>query len=152
HPMCTGDGPAFAIDVEWTRLASLAQLGKPDGNSAYLRLSTRSIDQSLAAVPTDPAARERHRRQVVAGAYPLRRAVAPAVTIAAMGTLVPEALAAANRLEQTGVDIDVVCVTSPGLLFEALRARQGQGDHPSWILQQAFPSARDRKSTRLNSS
>src|SRR5699024_8445623 len=142
QPNCISYEPAFAIDVEWTLLASLAQLGKPDGNSAYLRLSTRSIDQSLAAVPTDPAARERHRRQVVAGAYPLRRAVAPAVTIAAMGTLVPEALAAANRLEQTGVDIDVVCVTSPGLLFEALRARQGQGDHPSWILQQAFPSAR----------
>jgi pyruvate dehydrogenase E1 component len=31
------------------------------------------VDQSLAAVPADPAARERRRRQVVAGAYPLVR-------------------------------------------------------------------------------
>ena len=46
--------------------------GRPDGSSTYLRLSTRPVDQTLAAVPADPAARERRRRQVVAGGYPLR--------------------------------------------------------------------------------
>jgi pyruvate dehydrogenase E1 component len=64
------------------------------------------------------------------------------VTIAAMGVMLPEALAAAARLEESGVGADVVCVTSPGLLFRALRARQGNGDGPSWILDQAFPAAR----------
>lgn len=142
QPGCISYEPAFAIDVEWTLLASLARLGKPGGSSAYLRLSTRSIDQALAAVPTDPAARERRRRQVVAGAYPLRHAAHPTVTIAVMGTLVPEALAAAERLEQAGIEADVVCVTSPGLLFEALRARNGHSDGPTWILGQAFPAAR----------
>ncbi|HXV93794.1 MAG TPA: pyruvate dehydrogenase, partial [Pseudonocardia sp.] len=68
QPGCVGYEPAFAVDVEWTLLASLARLGRPDGTSAYLRLSTRPVDQSLAAVPADPAARERRRRQVVAGA------------------------------------------------------------------------------------
>ena len=54
-------------------------------------------------VPDDPAARERRRRQVVAGAYLLRRAGGePAVTIAAMGASVPEALAAADRLAALG--------------------------------------------------
>ena len=38
--------PAFAIEVEWTLLASLARLGRPDGTSAYLRLSTRPVDQT----------------------------------------------------------------------------------------------------------
>ena len=85
------------------------------------------MDQTLAAVPADPAARERRRRQVVAGAYPLRRTETPAVTIAAMGALVPEALAAADRLAALGIAADVVCVTSPGLLFEALQARAGRG-------------------------
>ena len=66
--------PAFAVDTEWTLLASLSRLGRPDGSSAYLRLSTRPVDQTLARVPADPAARERRRRQVVAGAYPLRGA------------------------------------------------------------------------------
>ncbi|MBN9099033.1 MAG: pyruvate dehydrogenase [Pseudonocardia sp.] len=143
QPGCVSYDPAFAIDVEWTLLASLAQLGRPDGSSAYLRLSTRPVDQTLAAVPTDPAARERRRRQVVAGAYPLRRASGtPAVTIAAMGAVVPEALAAAERLAGQGVEADVVCVTSAGLVFEALQARSGRGSAETWVLDAAFPARR----------
>ena len=145
QPGCVSYEPAFATDTEWCLLASLARLGRPDGSSAYLRLSTRPVSQALAAIPADPAARERRRRQVVAGAYPLRRAEAPKATVAVMGAVVPEALAAAERLSELGVPADVVCVTSPGLLFRALRARQGAGDHPPgepWILEQAFPAAR----------
>jgi pyruvate dehydrogenase E1 component len=142
QPGCTSYEPAFAIDVEWTLLASLARLGKPDGSSAYLRLSTRSVNQALAAVPADPAARERRRRQVVAGAYNLRRTEHPQVTIAAMGAVIPEALAAAERLQAADVAADVICVTSPGLLFKALLARQGQADAPAWILDQVFPASR----------
>jgi pyruvate dehydrogenase E1 component len=143
QPGCVAYEPAFAIDVEWTLLASLARLGKPDGCSAYLRLSTRPVDQALAAVPVDPAARERRRRQAVAGAYLLRRAANPVVAIAAMGAVLPEALAAADRLHQGGVGADVVCVTSPGLLFRALQARRrGRIDPTSWILDQAFPATR----------
>src|SRR5918995_7109426 len=143
QPGCTTYEPAFAIEVEWTLLASLARLGRPDGTSAYLRLSTRAVDQALAAVPDDPAARERRRRQVVAGAYLLRRAGGePAVTIAAMGASVPEALAAADRLAVLGHGADVVCVTSPGLLFDAVQARGGRGDGESWILDAAFPARR----------
>jgi pyruvate dehydrogenase E1 component len=143
QPGCVSYEPAFALDTEWCLLASLARLGQPEGSSAYLRLSTRPVSQKLAGVPADPAARERRRRQVVAGAYPLRRASKPAVTIVAMGAVVPEALAAAERLETAGVAADVVCVTSPGLLFRALRARQGlPGPGEPWILEQAFPAAR----------
>jgi pyruvate dehydrogenase E1 component len=144
QPGCVSYEPAFAVDTEWCLLASLARLGRPDGSSAYLRLSTRPVSQKLADVPADPAARERRRRQVVAGAYPLRRAAGgPQVTIAVMGAVVPEALAAAERLSELGTPADVVCVTSPGLLFQALRARQGlQDEGETWILDQAFPAAR----------
>jgi pyruvate dehydrogenase E1 component len=142
QPGCVTYEPAFAIDVEWTLLASLARLGRPDGSSAYLRLSTRPVDQTLATVPTDPAARERRRRQAVAGAYCLRRVSRPRVTIAAMGAVVPQALAAAERLDAAGVPADVICVTSPGLLFQAMLARQGSADGPSWILDQVFPAER----------
>jgi pyruvate dehydrogenase E1 component len=142
QPGCTTYEPAFAIDTEWTLLSSLARLGRPDGGSAYLRLSTRPVDQSLAAVPADPTARERRRRQVVAGAYRLRRHPSPAVTIAAMGALVPEALAAADRLAAQDVPAEVVCVTSPDLLYRALRARQGHEVAESWVLDQVFPADR----------
>ncbi|MGW4202865.1 transketolase-like TK C-terminal-containing protein [Streptomyces sp. NPDC004726] len=142
QPGCITYEPAFAIDTEWTLLASLARLGRPDGTSAYLRLSTRPVDQSLADVPGDPAARERRRQQVVAGAYPLLRREGAQVTIAAMGAMVTEALAAADRLRLMGVTADVVCVTSPGLLFRALNSRLGQDDAPDWILDQVFPADR----------
>lgn len=144
QPECVSYEPAFAIDVEWTLLSSIAGLGRPEGKSAYLRLSTRPVDQTLASVPTDPAARERRRKQVVAGAYPLLRVQNPAVTIVGMGALIPEALAASERLTQQGVAADVVCVTSPGLLFEALQSRRGLGDGSSWILDQVFPADRAR--------
>jgi pyruvate dehydrogenase E1 component len=140
QPGCVSYEPAFAIDVEWAMLASLARLGRPDGTSAYLRLSTRPVDQTLAAVPADPAARERRRRQVVAGAYPLLRATGePRVTIAAMGAVVPDALAAAQRLDALGAPADVVCVTSAGLLFDAVQARAGRGPGESWVLDAALP-------------
>ncbi|QFU88432.1 pyruvate dehydrogenase [Amycolatopsis sp. YIM 10] len=142
QPGCVSYEPAFAIDTEWALLACLGRLGRPDGTSAYLRLSTRPVDQSLAAVPADPAARERRRRQVVAGAYFLRRTARPQVTIAAMGAVVPEALAAAERLDQAGVAADVVCVTSPDLLYRAVRARQGHEPADTWILDQVFPADR----------
>ena len=54
-------------------------------------------------------------------------------------------LAAAERLSELSVPADVICVTSPGLLFRALRARQGAGHQPPgepWILDQAFPAVR----------
>lgn len=142
QPGCISYEPAFTIDVEWTLLASLARLGRPDGTSAYLRLSTRPVDQTLAAVPADPAARERRRRQVVAGGYPLVRRESPIVTIAAMGAMMTEAIAAAQRLERMGVGADVVCVTSAGLLFKALLARQGRAPGETWILDQTFPAHR----------
>ncbi|MEH0421476.1 transketolase-like TK C-terminal-containing protein [Streptomyces sp. B21-083] len=143
QPGCVSYEPAFGIDTEWCLLAALGDLGKPDGCSAYLRLSTRPVDQSLAAVPADPAARERRRRQTVAGAYPLRRAAGtPDVTIAVMGAMVPEGLAAADRLAQLGHQTDVIVVTSPDLLFRALRGRRGQEDSPTWILDQIFPADR----------
>ena len=142
QPGCVSYEPAFAIDVEWTLLDSISRLGRPDGSSSYLRLSTRPVDQTLAAVPSDPAARERRRRQVVAGAYTLRHTDNPAVTLVGMGAVITETLTAADRLAEQGIAADVVCVTSPGLLFEAVQARRGLADGPSWILDQVFPADR----------
>jgi pyruvate dehydrogenase E1 component len=142
QPDCLSYEPAFVVEVEWALLAAMGQLGRPGGKSAYLRLSTRPIDQKLAGVPDDPAARERRRRQVIAGGYILRTVAKPDVQIVTMGALAPEALAAADRLAEQGVASEVVCVTSPGLLFEALQARRGLGEGPSWILDQIFPADR----------
>lgn len=79
---------------------------------------------------------------MAAGAYRLRQHEKPAVTLAAMGALVPESLAAADRLTALGYGVDVVCVTSPDLLFRALQARRGLAKDQSWILDQVLPAER----------
>src|ERR687895_1627029 len=81
--------PAFAQDLEWILLHCLSRLGRPGGESAYLRLSTRPIDQSLHAGT---------RAEALAGGYRLRVEQYPQVVIAVMGALVPEAMAAADVL------------------------------------------------------
>lgn len=145
QPECISYEPAFVLDVEWALLSVMCQMGREGGRSSYFRLSTRPIDQTLAQVPEDPAARERRRRQVVAGGYILRRAEEPSVTLVAMGAMVPEALSAHERLVDIGVQSDVICITSPGLIFEALQASRREGvSAESWILEQLFPRDRAR--------
>jgi len=144
QPGCVSYEPAFALDLEWCLLACLAQLGRPDGSSAYLRLSTRSVDQALAAVPSDPQGRAQRRRDVVEGGYLLRTHPDPALTIAAVGAVVPQALEAADRLDQVGVGADVVCVTSADLLFRALQSRRALEDAPNAILDRVLPAERAR--------
>ncbi|MFE2995739.1 transketolase C-terminal domain-containing protein [Nocardia sp. NPDC059246] len=143
QPGCVSFEPAFVVEVEWMLLDAIGRLGRPGGGSTYLRLSTRPVDQALAGMPQDSAARERRRRHAVAGAYLLRAASGrPAVTLVGMGAMVTETLAAADRLAEMGIDADVVSVTCPGRLFDAVQARRGLCDAPSWILDQVFAADR----------
>ena len=140
QPGCVAWEPAFGQDLEWALLDAIGRLGRPGGESAYFRLSTRPVDQSLAAVPDDPEAREARRRESLAGGFALRRSSgAPAVTIAAVGPTVVEACAAAEELEADGVASDVLCLTSADLLFRALRARHGLAGGDDAILATLFP-------------
>ena len=142
QPGCVSYEPAFAVEVEWILLHCLSRLGRPDGTSSYLRLSTRPVRQDLTGIPSDPAARERRRLQVIAGAYTVRHCAAPQVCIVAVGALVTEAVEAADRLADMDVAAEVVCVTSPDLLYRALQARNGLSEAPTWILDQVFPAER----------
>jgi len=143
QPGCVAWEPAFGQDLEWTLLHALSRLGRDDGASAYFRLSTRPIDQALAAVPADPAARERRRRQAIAGGYLLRTApAAPAVTLVGIGVTMPEALRAAEELAAEGIAADVVCLTSADLVFRALQARQGLDGAATEILDLLLPAER----------
>jgi pyruvate dehydrogenase E1 component len=136
QPGCTFWEPAFGQDLEWTLLHALSRLGRPDGESAYFRLSTRPIDQSLAGGDSSDERRE----LVLAGGYPLRPAKGdPAVTLVGMGAAIPEVLRAADTLGDT---TEVICLTSADLIHRALRARAGFGEHPTAILDELFPAER----------
>ena len=127
QPGCVAWEPAFGRDFEWTFLHALSRLGRPDGEAAYFRLSTRPVDQRLAGDPP--------REHVLAGGYRLREG--SRVTIAVMGALVPEAMEAAEEL-----GAEVVCVTSADLLFRAFQARAGLGEGDPSILGELFPEPR----------
>lgn len=159
--------PAFAQDLAWCLLAGLGRLGRADGSSTLLRLSARPVDQRAAAVPAAGPQRARRRAGVLAGGYRLRSGGAePALTLVGMGPVLPEVLAAADTLtDRLDGGIAVVVVTSPDLVFDALRAREAapRGDHgpagggpkgdgraeddgrtqdddPAWVLDEMFPA------------
>ncbi|HTW07080.1 MAG TPA: 1-deoxy-D-xylulose-5-phosphate synthase N-terminal domain-containing protein [Acidimicrobiales bacterium] len=143
QPRCTAWEPAFVQDLEWALLHALGQLGRPDGTSAYFRLSTRPLDQALAAIPRSQAARERRRLDVLEGGYRARQSEAPpAVTLVGMGAVMPEVLGAATALEEEGVGCDVVCLTSADLVFRAAQARRALAEWPTRALERVFPRER----------
>jgi pyruvate dehydrogenase E1 component len=121
--------PAFAPEVEWILLDGLRRLlDRKDGESLYLRLSTKPVDQTLAPAPTPE-----QRSRVLRGGYRLIDArgergydpEANAVNIFAAGAMVPEALDAVRALRARGVLASLFVVTSPDLLYRGLR-----GSHP----------------------
>lgn len=136
--------PAFAQDLEWSLLEAISHLGRPGGRSAYFRLSTRPVEQSLAALPEDPALWERRRRQALAGGY--RISTHPAekddVVLVGAGAVMPNLCEAAETLDIHGVKAGIVNVTSPSRLFQAMRARDSLEPGPGTaILGQLFPTA-----------
>jgi pyruvate dehydrogenase E1 component len=143
QPRCVAWEPAFGQDLEWILLHALSRLGREDGTSAYLRLSTRPLEQSLAAVPAGAHAREQRRRDVLAGGYRLREsATSPAVTLIGMGAIIPELLGAADELDAAGIAADAICLTSPDLIFRAVQARQGLQQGDAGVLDRLFPAER----------
>ena len=139
QPGCVAWEPAFGQDLEWAFLHALGRLGRPGGTSAYFRLSTRPVDQGLAALPAAPDALSDRRRDVLAGGYKLRSSGDARLCLVAMGAMVPEACAAADALAgEAGVACDVVCVSSADLLFRAFQARSGLGEGSDAILDRLF--------------
>ena len=110
--------PAYAVALDWLLCAGLQDLGAPFGESLYLRLSTRPIDQSPFAAALERIGSEQLRADVLAGGYRLVSPEVPAdVIIAASGAVMPEALAAVEQLDQEGVRAVLIDVTNLGRLY-----------------------------------
>jgi len=128
--------PAFARETEWILLHALRECcDRAHGRSTYLRLSTKRIDQGLMGDALSRLGEDELRRQVLAGGYRLvegRDLVAealaaspsapvPTVQLAVTGAMAPEAVEAARQLAGEGVAANVLHLTSPRALFNALR-------------------------------
>jgi pyruvate dehydrogenase E1 component len=131
QPGCVAYEPAFGQDLEWCLLHALSRLGRPGGESAYFRLSTRPLDQALHSGT---------REEAIGGGYRLRPEPYAQVVIVVMGALVPEAVAAAGLLrDDAGIAAEVVCLTSADLAFRSFQARAGLGEGDPKLLERLFP-------------
>ena len=114
--------PAFATEVDWLLCDALDQLSQPNGESCYLRLSTRPIDQSIFGEAMITYGEDQLRAMVLAGGYrlidcpPTGR---PGMTLVATGSMVPEAVAAARELDDEGIDASALYLTSPDRAYRS---------------------------------
>jgi len=151
--------PAFAIEVEWILLDALRGCCDRDrGQSTYLRLSTKKIDQRLLQTTRTRLGDEELRRQILLGGYRLceGRELVPAATneeviqIVTNGTMIPEAVAAAHKLAEEGIAANVIHLTSPQHIFALLCEARQVRRHDAYIaaaeghLQTLFPPAERR--------
>lgn len=98
---------------------------------------------ALARLPEDPALLERRRRQAVAGGYRLGLADlgAETVTLVGVGAIMPEVVAAAETLQAHGIVAEVVCLTSPDLVFRSFQQRgRRESGAGGAIIEELFPA------------
>ncbi len=134
--------PAFADELALLMEESFRLMQAENGESVYLRLSTRSIAQ----VARDG---DGWRDAAVAGGYWLREP-APGAQAALVysGALAPEALAAWEALQDDVPGLGLLAVTSPDLLHRGWSQRQagrwsGAGAKPSHVETLLAPLSRD---------
>lgn len=113
--------PGFAREVPWLIEEAIRGIGaQRDGFSTYLRLSTRPVEQELAAPALERLGEAEWRRQAIAGGYRLIEASgatdlppsAPVVNVLAVGSVVTEAVAAVRELQHEEVAANLIVVTS----------------------------------------
>jgi pyruvate dehydrogenase E1 component len=122
--------PAFADELALLMEESFRLIQAEDGESVYLRLSTRTV-------PQVERADDEWKADAVAGGYWLRepRPGAEAAIVYA-GALAPEALAAWEALADDLPGLGLLAVTSPDLLHRGWSARAGA----RWTGRQVRPS------------
>jgi pyruvate dehydrogenase E1 component len=142
--------PAYAGAVDWLLTDALRSLADPAGRSCYLRLSTRPIDQKPFTDATARIGESQIRTSVLDGGYRLSESSGgPPLILAASGPVMPEVLAAAAILEEEGVGVTVIDVTSQDRLFRAWRSSLDQAargarhpEGPGHIANLILPSER----------
>jgi pyruvate dehydrogenase E1 component len=122
QPGLTGFEPAYADELAVLLRWAFAEIQREDGESVYLRLSTRPIDQAPREVDAELAA------AIVAGAY-WRHPPEPGADLAIVysGAVAPEALAAHRQLAEDAPAAGLLAVTSADRLHRDWRAAQAAG-------------------------
>jgi pyruvate dehydrogenase E1 component len=134
--------PAFADELAAMMEEAFRLIDAADGESTYLRLSTRSVAQVERSD-------DNWREGALAGGYWLREPADNAeAAIVGMGAVMPEALAAWDELKDDIPGLGLLCVTSPDLLhrgWTSAQAARWNGErspsHIEQLLSRLAPSA-----------
>lgn len=135
--------PAFADELALFMTEAFRLMDASDGESTYLRLSTRNIRQLERTSDAWQA-------DALAGGYWLREPGPGAeAAIVAMGAVLPEALAAYDELQADLPGLGLLSVTSPNLLHRGWSGSQAgrwkgqrQPSHAETLLSRLSPAAR----------
>ena len=141
--------PAYAAELECMMCWGLRQLAdRENGQSLYLRLSTRPITQAVRHSTPE------WRRQVLSGGYWLRDfrqesdyVERPRVHLFASGVMLEEALQASDLACEDGIYVNVINVTSADRLFRDHFEAAGSGAGSSY-LDELLPTA-DRQTPAI---
>ncbi len=119
--------PTYARELEWILLDHLRAMQEPDGESLYLRLTTKPVVQAPFTELVERRGEEAVRQDVLFGGYWIRE-VSPSVdtvVIVTCGAIVPEVLLAAEALERDeDVKAGVLCLSSPDRAYRDWRSRR----------------------------
>jgi len=134
--------PAFADELAAMMEHAFRLIDDPEGESTYLRLSTRNIAQAERSG-------DGWREGALAGGYWLREPGSNATAaIVAMGAVMPEALTAWEELSDDVPGLGLLAVTSPDLLHRGWTAAQTarwkgerQPSHIEHLLSRLAPGA-----------
>jgi pyruvate dehydrogenase E1 component len=157
-PGVTYHEPAFGTELEWILLNALRQIQERDhsrGASAYLRVSTKPLDQEVFNALAAKRGADELRAQVLRGGYrfsdrsaePGYRPGENVVHLFVSGVMIKEALAASEELRAQGVFANVFNVTSADLLFHdcmAVQKARMRGEQRTSWLEELIP-AEERK-------
>jgi pyruvate dehydrogenase E1 component len=112
QPGLTSFEPAFVDELEVVLRWSLAYMQAPDGGAAYLRLSTRALEQPIRSLTPELEA------GIIKGGYWMRKPGPNAdCIIVASGAVVPEAIEAMGHLSGKRRDAGLFVVTSSDRLY-----------------------------------
>ena len=139
--------PAYGAALDWLLCDGLSRLAdRETGESSYLRLTTRPIDQAPFELARERFGDEELRRQVLGGGYRLVDGAdempdAPVVQLMASGAVMPEVLSAATALADEGVAANVIDVTSLSRLYHSWRSSRRNDLRGARSARDKFPLA-----------
>ena len=123
QPGLTSFEPAYADELAVLLRWAFAEIQRDGGESVYLRLSTRPIDQPKRQIDALLA------EAVTAGAYWLREPGPGAeLAFAYCGAIAPEALAAHQAVAEDLPDAGLLAITSPDRLHRDWRTTHARGE------------------------